>query len=182
MQHFLKIILIFASLTFPLFCWGQDLDPADLLSPNANLVQWKNGRLNAAYSTQIGDGNSLDLDQTNTTGLETNLILAYQEGNDNQASSSQKGQNNSTSVLQQGNSNTFVSTVDGSNLNTTVIQNGNNNLVNQTIENSTDIRTRFVQNGDNNLVEQVIIGKTNMSFELTQNGNGLEAKVIQIGQ
>ncbi len=161
--------------------FAQDLIPADFQNSTATSPIFTTGKANSVYLTQVGTGNTANVNQTgNTLATRSNLVRVFQSGQLNLAQANQVGQNNRTDILQQnGNANKVVSNIQGNDNTNLFIQNGNLNLIEQNLVNSHLNQSNFTQNGDNNVIQQTLTNKTGQNLNVTQNGNGLRLVINQ---
>ena len=183
MKRFKPVIL-----TIYCFCmWSvlnaQQADPRlsnDILQPEELLqMEIDATSSNAAYIQQIGDRNSITLEQRLGADDGANIAKAYQDGFRNRAILLQNGNANELGLLQAGEYNFARVTSDGNNNNLLIVQEGNNNKIVQRLINSDQINAELIQQGNNNEIIQVLQGISNQNYRVEQIGNNLKIEIRQ---
>lgn len=184
MQEFKKIWLVVLCCCFlSLGTQGQQLTGDDLLlnvEELANSIDL-DGQSNSAFITQIGDKNSIEIEQE-LTGSIANFASVLQIGEDNLTLIQQVGSANKSFVIQEGTGNQYLLSVDGINNTFLIRQIGDNNFIEQEMTNASDVLMELIQEGNNNSIIYKRDGMTNQSLIIRQIGNDMNIEVIQSNQ
>jgi len=184
MQVFKKLWLVVLCCCFlSIGTQGQQLTSDDLLLTAEELANSidLDGQSNSAYISQIGDKNSIDIEQE-LTGSIANFANVLQIGTDNFTLIKQVGESNKSFVIQEGNGNEYLLTVEGFNNTFLIRQIGDNNFIDQEMTNASGVLMELIQEGDNNSIIYKRDGMTNQSLTIRQIGDGLKIEVIQSNQ
>jgi len=149
------------------------LQPSELLNDNSDL----NG--NEAYINQVGEGNEVDLVQTQVGEEKLNLAEVLQTGDLNVARIYQDGGENQIVLIQKGDSNMYELYIEGSDNKSAVIQNGDANSIIQKLTDANQVNIEFLQQGNENEIIHIQEGVQARDFQVSQVGNGLQLIITQ---
>jgi len=182
MKRFKPVILTIYCLCFWSVLNAQQADPTisnDILQPEELLQMEIEATTNATYIKQIGDRNTIDVEQRLGADDGANIAKAYQEGFRNRAFVLQNGNANELGLLQSGEHNFARVINNGSNNNLLIVQEGDNNKIVQRLINSDQINAELIQQGNNNEIIQVLKGISAQNYRVEQIGNNLKVEIRQ---